>query len=452
MRKVFKILLLSLFSISFLFPFINTVSAEPNRGVSERTPITRTVTCNATASNAQVDLTYGFGNPMPGDTVVRIHIDTHGNLPGGDYFATISESRPGDSYPSIGTSSPSFNFSSSKSTADVDITANASSTLFEGTLYVNIYYGTRLEAASIPACTDQIPVSSTPINSGGAGGNGNGNNNANSCTITFSQDSYSPQEAIGYKITGLTNINPDDLAARTGIVIESGRNADIKTLMNTCEKNSDLANPSTDQYVPIHTFYGTSLPSGSYTLTAFPKCFDILDSHTADTRDPKICTENFNVCTDKKCIPAGTECTPDKNICGKDAPFCIENPNFGQISFNGAKDERAHICSLAPSYEQKCNTPGHKDQCNTAIGWFGYSPEGFFKSVVQIFLALGGTILLFTIILNGYRFMASQGDPEKVKEAREAIMSALSGLLLIIFSLVILQFITNTVLHLPGFN
>jgi hypothetical protein len=152
----------------------------------------------------------------------------------------------------------------------------------------------------------------------------------------------------------------------------------------------------------------------------------------------------------------GGSCDPNSSLpnhgCSNEAPYCVES--FAPPGFIGPALPGSHYkCSTAPTYEQKCGKSGkHPDSCDTAIGWFGYTPEAFFKSVIQIFLALGGTILLFTIILNGYKFMASQGDPEKVKEAREAITSAVAGLLIIIFSLVILQFITSTVLHLPGFN
>ena len=48
--------------------------------------------------------------------------------------------------------------------------------------------------------------------------------------------------------------------------------------------------------------------------------------------------------------------------------------------------------------------------------------------------------------------MTSAGDPDKVKEAREAIMAAIIGIAFIVFALVILQFITINILQLPGFK
>ena len=49
-------------------------------------------------------------------------------------------------------------------------------------------------------------------------------------------------------------------------------------------------------------------------------------------------------------------------------------------------------------------------------------------------------------------FTTSQGDPKRASEARELITSAVLGLVFIIFSVTLLQFIGVTVLHIPGFG
>jgi hypothetical protein len=89
---------------------------------------------------------------------------------------------------------------------------------------------------------------------------------------------------------------------------------------------------------------------------------------------------------------------------------------------------------------------------NTALGSIPTDIPGFVKWILTIVLSVAGGITLLLIIASGYRLMASQGDPEKVKEAREGLTAAVVGLLFIIFSIVILQFITVDVLHIPGFN
>jgi hypothetical protein len=90
--------------------------------------------------------------------------------------------------------------------------------------------------------------------------------------------------------------------------------------------------------------------------------------------------------------------------------------------------------------------------CRTAIGEVSTDASGFIKTVLSLILGAAGAILLIVIILNGYKFMVSQGDPEKIKDAREGIIAAIMGIFLIIFSLTILSVITSNILGLPGFG
>ncbi len=96
-----------------------------------------------------------------------------------------------------------------------------------------------------------------------------------------------------------------------------------------------------------------------------------------------------------------------------------------------------------------------KKQCikvSTALGDIGTKPEDFITSIFGYLLGISGGIALLLIIIAGYKLMASQGDAEKVKEARESLTSAIVGLLFIIFSLVILQIIGVDILKIPGFG
>ena len=89
---------------------------------------------------------------------------------------------------------------------------------------------------------------------------------------------------------------------------------------------------------------------------------------------------------------------------------------------------------------------------NTAIGPISTDPGGLVGNILAILLSLSGGIAILLIIAAGYQLVVSQGNPEKVKEGRERIISAISGLLLIIFSVLILRIIGLDLLHLPGFG
>lgn len=91
-------------------------------------------------------------------------------------------------------------------------------------------------------------------------------------------------------------------------------------------------------------------------------------------------------------------------------------------------------------------------EVQTGIGPISTDPQEFVKSVFKIVLGMAGGIALILIMLSGYKFMASQGNPEAVKAAQEQLTSAVVGLLFIIFSFVILQVIGVDLLKIPGFQ
>ncbi len=79
-------------------------------------------------------------------------------------------------------------------------------------------------------------------------------------------------------------------------------------------------------------------------------------------------------------------------------------------------------------------------------------PQAFVRSIFSLVLGIAGGIALVLIIVSGYRFMTSQGNPESVKAATEQLTSAIIGLLFIVFSFVILQAIGVNILSIPGFQ
>lgn len=89
---------------------------------------------------------------------------------------------------------------------------------------------------------------------------------------------------------------------------------------------------------------------------------------------------------------------------------------------------------------------------STAIGEISTNPADFVQKIYSIVLGLSGGIALVLIIIAGYKFMTSQGNPEAIKSATEGLTSAVIGLLFIIFAFVILQIIGVDILKIPGFT
>lgn len=92
------------------------------------------------------------------------------------------------------------------------------------------------------------------------------------------------------------------------------------------------------------------------------------------------------------------------------------------------------------------------DSVWTAVGCIPSNPESVIKTIITIGLAAGGGIVLIMILVGSFMLSVSQGDPNKTKEAKEIITSAIIGLLFVIFSVTILQFIGVSILHIPGFG
>ncbi len=88
----------------------------------------------------------------------------------------------------------------------------------------------------------------------------------------------------------------------------------------------------------------------------------------------------------------------------------------------------------------------------TAIGPIETEPETFVRSIFRVILSLSGGLAIALIIYSGYVFMTSRGNPERIQHAREIITAAIVGLLFIILSLIILQFIGLDILKLPQFT
>jgi len=128
-----------------------------------------------------------------------------------------------------------------------------------------------------------------------------------------------------------------------------------------------------------------------------------------------------------------------------DIPKLDETKDENNCRLNGQLISTNDLKNVDPK-NIKCAT------INTAIGEISTEPQGFVKRIFSLVLGLAGGIALILIILSGYRFMASQGNPEALTNARQQLISAIVGLLFIIFSFVILEVIGVDILRIPGFG
>jgi len=102
----------------------------------------------------------------------------------------------------------------------------------------------------------------------------------------------------------------------------------------------------------------------------------------------------------------------------------------------------------------KCNACQGADGDNiwTAFGCIPTKLESIIGSIITIGLMSSGGIALLMILISGFLLSISQGNPEQVGKARDLLVSAVVGLLFVIFSTTILQFIGHDILRIPGFG
>ncbi len=92
---------------------------------------------------------------------------------------------------------------------------------------------------------------------------------------------------------------------------------------------------------------------------------------------------------------------------------------------------------------------------DTAIGCLAAGdPKVLIGQLLSWGIGVGGGIAFLFIIYAGFMIATAAGDPKRIQAGRELLFSALSGLVLIVLSVLLLNFIGVNVLGLGtlGFN
>lgn len=88
----------------------------------------------------------------------------------------------------------------------------------------------------------------------------------------------------------------------------------------------------------------------------------------------------------------------------------------------------------------------------TAIGCIHVlsSPEAFAGDLLKWGVGVGGGIAFLLIIYAGFMIMSSSGNPDRLKAGQELMTSAISGIVLLVLSVFILNSIGVKILKIPG--
>ncbi len=123
------------------------------------------------------------------------------------------------------------------------------------------------------------------------------------------------------------------------------------------------------------------------------------------------------------------------------------------------------LTSATPSYAQVggATKPATQSKAGLLCGSGGISTaigcvpvlqnkEEFLAFILRWAIGVGGGIAFLLILYGGFMVMSSSGNPERLKAGQELLTSAISGLVLLIFSVVILNLIGVKILKIPGFG
>lgn len=117
------------------------------------------------------------------------------------------------------------------------------------------------------------------------------------------------------------------------------------------------------------------------------------------------------------------------------APIAITNPALADNSTQGTQSQ---ICAGIGATGGDCgDTSGSTKTVN-----------GLITTIVNIFSVVVGIVAVIMIIVAGFRFITSAGDSNGVAAARNTLMYALIGLIVVVLAQVIVHFVLGKVVGL----
>ena len=194
--------------------------------------------------------------------------------------------------------------------------------------------------------------------------------------------------------------------------------------------------PSFDDFVP-----GTELAvSGTYDdADASSKTFNfaLVKTDTDYNPDERVCIEQFTFPT--------TGCSTDP------VPIPSALPDFEDVGVS------VGICEQIPTeLVLRCNQcvgPNASDPQGiwTAVGCIPTTAEGIVQSFITLSIGIAGGFAVLLILFGSFIVSTSTGNPDKLKSGQDMIVAAISGVVFILFSVILLQVIGVEILRIPGF-
>jgi hypothetical protein len=79
--------------------------------------------------------------------------------------------------------------------------------------------------------------------------------------------------------------------------------------------------------------------------------------------------------------------------------------------------------------------------CNSNVSGSGNQIEDLIRTIINVFSVIVGSVSVIMIIIGGFRYITSGGDSNNVGGAKNTILYAIVGLIIVAFAQVIVQFV-----------
>jgi TRAP-type C4-dicarboxylate transport system permease small subunit len=110
-----------------------------------------------------------------------------------------------------------------------------------------------------------------------------------------------------------------------------------------------------------------------------------------------------------------------------------------------AQNSQSSVCGGANTLQISSSPPDQGDNCSS----IGNNPSNkvniLIKDGVNLFSAVIGTVSVIMVLVGGFRYITSGGSSEKVSGAKNTILYAVIGLVVVGVAQILVQFVLNKV-------
>ena len=116
-------------------------------------------------------------------------------------------------------------------------------------------------------------------------------------------------------------------------------------------------------------------------------------------------------------------------------PVAVAVPAYAQTPPPLTNDIHKNLCKGSNLDLSNSSCP---DDTNSSV-------SALIKKIINILSVLIGAIAVVMVIIGGFRYITSAGNPEQAKGARNTILYAIIGLVIVALAQIIVHFVLNSV-------